>query len=88
MCEELKPCPFCGSEDVVKNLGISLVWTVGCNKCGCRTAEYFLAIDAVDSWNRRANNTDEPRRISEIMSDMMPMIDSMPEMVDQKCTPF
>ncbi len=72
----------------LKNLGIALTWTVGCNRCGCRTAEYFRAIDAVDSWNRRTDDTDEPRRISEIMSDMMSTIDPMPELVDQKCTPF
>ena len=66
MNEELKPCPFCGSEDVFledasdKN---GELWVVGCNKCfvafsagsesseGCADA---TREETIAAWNRRA----------------------------------
>ena len=71
MNEPLKNCPFCGSKDVTKSLGVGMKWTVGCNNCGCRTRECTHSIDAEDSWNRRVNDDCETQRISNIVADMM-----------------
>ena len=69
--ENLKTCPFCGSKDVTKSLGIGLKWTAGCNNCGCRTRECTHSIDAVNSWNRRAADQEEAKHISAVMDEMM-----------------
>ena len=53
MMKKFKPCPFCGSGDATRVLTIGLKWTVGCNRRGCRTAEYDYSVDAVSAWNRR-----------------------------------
>ena len=53
MSEKYKSCPFCGSENVSKALMPGHTWVVGCNDCGCRTAEYFRSNDAVAMWNTR-----------------------------------
>lgn len=58
---KLKPCPFCGSEDVVIvkpiNLG-KIGKALLCNKCNTRVG-FPMAYDdlmAMDAWNRRATN--------------------------------
>lgn len=42
MSEELKPCPFCGGEVVVKavNKNYGLAIRCQCSKCNARTEEY------------------------------------------------
>jgi Lar family restriction alleviation protein len=51
--EELKPCPFCGSEDIelFENNDIECI--------GCGVVMPYICvdddIDAVDAWNRRAS---------------------------------
>lgn len=58
MSNELKPCPFCGSGDIVlSNWGLYRCW---CTKCLAKTADEIRAKDAVDAWNRRVN--DEQRK--------------------------
>ena len=62
---ELKPCPFCGSDDVgvYKQWILGSVWkhVVKCKGCSatidkCTLSEYSLAVDA---WNRRVNEKGE-----------------------------
>ena len=49
-----KNCPFCGSNDVRRYLGVGLKWIIGCNNCGSRTKEFDSALEANTAWNRRA----------------------------------
>lgn len=64
---ELKPCPFCGSDDVevVQLMPDSSFMTV-CSKCpvsiGAKTKD-----EAINLWNKRAGNEDE-RRITKILA--------------------
>ncbi len=61
MSEELKPCPFCGSEDAYLyrevgdwNFGL---WTVKC--CSCEALVDSVSVnedDAVEKWNTRQDN--------------------------------
>ena len=56
--ENLKPCPFCGSEAIVKDLVDAKF--VACEKCDASTAMWFDSIgDAIASWNTRHHPTCE-----------------------------
>ena len=54
MNEKLKPCPFCGSEDVeLKRYG--KLFGVECNHCYQPSWTYYVYKDkAIEAWNRRA----------------------------------
>ena len=90
--EKLRDCPFCGSKDVMKSLGVGLKWTVGCNNCGCRTKECTHSIDAVTSWNRRADDPAEEFDIEGCRERAQEFADnlaaSMPGMFALKDVPF
>ena len=73
--EKLRDCPFCGSRNVGKHLGVGLMWTVGCDDCGSRTKECTYSIDAVTSWNRRAGDPAEESAMDD-MSMPMPCEDT------------
>ena len=54
---DLKPCPFCGSEDLVVHNEINGAFIV-CNAC-CISFDYGEATcveDCIEAWNRRAND--------------------------------
>lgn len=58
MPNELKPCPFCGSEniwvgDVSRNYDI---WFVQCETCGATFSHFDSEVEATEAWNRRADN--------------------------------
>lgn len=69
---ELKPCPFCGSEDTQVDFSRSgnhsfvgknglvhntpFFYIVFCADCGARTMDYEEPERAADAWNRRADN--------------------------------
>ena len=58
MPTELKPCPFCGSNDVgighkYPDFGEELKHFVVCNKCGSRTANFRSEKTAVNIWDSR-----------------------------------
>lgn len=59
MSEELKPCPFCGSKNIRLWEKTTSPW-VQCEKCLSSTATGYTKEEAVENWNRRANdeNTD------------------------------
>ena len=66
---KLKPCPFCGCEDVRKmtDLNHTVIW---CGNCGVlitrsiimgkhdclEDAEADFGVEATNAWNRRADN--------------------------------
>jgi Lar family restriction alleviation protein len=67
---ELKPCPFCGTDDAILvkgkqpdgNVSYEIAF-VECNTCGCRTDSYitdgYMGVkntvrDAINAWNKRA----------------------------------
>ena len=50
----LKPCPFCGSEQIIlSNWGMFRCW---CSECLAKTTDCIRAKDAIAAWNRRAEN--------------------------------
>ena len=51
---ELKPCPFCGREAVVKRSS-DFRYYVMCGKCEVKTHKYIVKSDAIKAWNRRAD---------------------------------
>lgn len=61
MKNELKPCPFCGSDDI--DYGIMSGTMKGfdyiqCQNCGAeiRSINNGKYIEAIEAWNRRADN--------------------------------
>lgn len=72
MSKELKPCPFCGGEAVVKAVNKNYGFTIWCKcKCGAKTVGYCPNTDnedstlesiescknrAVEAWNRRVSD--------------------------------
>ena len=54
--EELKPCPFCGSEHVVCTKPTT--WQVWCMDCKCIGPWKTERKDAIEAWNNRAGEQD------------------------------
>lgn len=61
--EELKPCPFCGSDEpLMHNVEIEhngkwlKRYEVYCNNCGARTLRVRQEESAILRWNRRADD--------------------------------
>lgn len=53
---ELKPCPFCGSENVNIDADIDDYWYwVYCQECETRGPISTVGLDAIEAWNRRAD---------------------------------
>lgn len=59
---ELKPCPFCGSNDVGCWMssqkfpnGKNPHW-VYCDNCEAETGKYCSEEEAIEAWNRRAED--------------------------------
>ena len=57
---KLKPCPFCGSDNVlvIKSDILNPSWYVRCKDCKVMSTFYKTREKAVDHWNRRV----EPNR--------------------------
>lgn len=57
---ELKPCPFCGGEAVLKKHHNRFIdwFSVSCNKCHIsQTGNYFgFGFEAIEAWNRRVQD--------------------------------
>ena len=64
---KLKPCPFCGSDDVQINKGAMWGHAVHCNHCGadvifwgllhCDNPNYDYSDELASNWNRRVPYT-------------------------------
>ena len=67
MMDELKPCPFCGGEAEIETFYPSspmrlLGWKyayVECQVCGCRSGVKIGVDEAIETWNRRAGDSDD-----------------------------
>lgn len=53
--EALKPCPFCGDEDIQEYNECNHVW-LECPECGGRTKMCRTLEEAEAMWNRRAGD--------------------------------
>lgn len=53
MSEELKPCPFCGSENAAP-YAVKSCHSVLCVACGGEGPEAESEAAAIEAWNRRA----------------------------------
>lgn len=52
--EELKPCPFCGCEQMnTYKSNNTDIWYVSCDRCGVRTEGDTSKEYAIAAWNRR-----------------------------------
>ena len=56
---ELKPCPFCGSDDVTWFYGLEDEHYVECLDCCAKVESYNGLEDAIAGWNARAIDRDE-----------------------------
>ena len=54
MTEELKPCPFCGGEDIEEISNWPLSWAKFCVDCGGEGPSAFTSKRAKTLWNSRA----------------------------------
>lgn len=58
MKEKLKPCPFCGSENIVIGRGpVCGSFCVTCNLCFARSACFFCEDEAIKAWNEKAEKS-------------------------------
>lgn len=53
--EELKSCPFCGSEKVAVDYAVGEFW-ISCSKCMCATPLCRTEREAEYIWNQRVND--------------------------------
>ena len=63
-CIELKPCPFCGSDDVSCDI-LEDVYYVECWDCSAKVESYNGMEDAIAGWNSRATNLDELLKVAD-----------------------
>lgn len=63
MCEELKPCPFCGEKEKLEYQSAAsggYIWCIGCSAYGPtdeRDRDQECDIDAAhEAWNKRAGD--------------------------------
>lgn len=58
MKEKLKPCPFCGSENIEIERGpISGLFCVTCHSCFASSAFFDCEDAVIKAWNRRAEKS-------------------------------
>jgi len=65
MSKDLKPCPFCGGEPVLDDLGDADSHFVRCSKCEVQQIAKHMPWEAAERWNERTSTpplTDEAMR--------------------------
>lgn len=57
---ELKPCPFCDGEPYIQRRHVAQKKCIYAVKCHCGVLTHFMdrRYKAIESWNRRAGDTD------------------------------
>ena len=54
LTNELKPCPFCGSDELFIDEGeYRNDYSINCTDCGCRIGYFDTYAQAASAWNRR-----------------------------------
>lgn len=53
---ELKPCPFCGGENIVLTSHHEVIVFVQCEDCYATFPHFDSLEEAVSAWNRRAGD--------------------------------
>lgn len=61
---ELKPCHFCGSDDVICDM-FEDVYFVECWDCSAKVESYNGLEDAVAGWNARAIDRDDLLKVAD-----------------------
>lgn len=61
MSDELKPCPFCGSNtaEVARPYFPAKDAVVECQECFAKTDEYMSDDEAIEAWNRRVADVEQ-----------------------------
>lgn len=62
---ELKPCPFCGSDDVICVAGLDDEYYVECWDCSAKVESCNGMEDAVAGWNARAIDRDTLLKVAD-----------------------
>lgn len=62
---ELKPCPFCGSDDVTWFYGLEDEHYVECLDCSAKAESYSGLEDAIAGWNARAIDRDDLLKVAD-----------------------
>ena len=57
MKEKLKPCPFCGSEDIIIARGPVCGFCATCKSCIARSAYFDCEGQAIKAWNDRTEKS-------------------------------
>lgn len=82
MKSELLPCPFCGGEARTHYVKGYELWEVSCGQCGVELSSYLSEADAINAWNRRAeesrSNCEVLRSNCEVQQ-WIPVTERMPE---------
>lgn len=69
---ELKPCPFCGSDDVICDM-FEDVYFVECWDCCAKVESCNGAEDAIEGWNARAIDRDKLWEVVESLEKPWPV---------------
>lgn len=70
---ELKPCPFCGSDDVTCAAGLEDEYYVECWDCSAKVESCNGLEDAVAGWNARAIDRDKLWEVVESLEKPWPV---------------
>lgn len=67
MSEELKSCPFCGSEDIeIKHDEFCDYWIVECRECEVERNRCLSKDDAIELWNTRPIEDEKDKEIAKL----------------------
>lgn len=69
MSDKIKPCPFCGSNNIyiykACGVGCDDAW-IECLECGTKTKAFRDVDEAIEEWNRRVEPTFTPDELDAI----------------------